>query len=85
MSGEEKEAVLNIESLGHAALVFVNKKLVGGYLMGCSVIVSAIFTLSSCSMIRSFHVEILKFFSRNLREVLKKYFSWYMDVNHLPS
>ncbi|XP_044496487.1 beta-galactosidase 8-like [Mangifera indica] len=32
VSGEEKEAVLNIESLGHAALVFVNKKLVAfGY------------------------------------------------------
>ncbi|KAJ0018838.1 hypothetical protein Pint_10715 [Pistacia integerrima] len=32
VSGEEKEAFLNIESLGHAALVFVNKKLVAfGY------------------------------------------------------
>lgn len=28
--GQQKEALLLVESLGHAALVFVNKRLVGG-------------------------------------------------------
>lgn len=33
-AGQDKEQFLNIESLGHAALVFVNKRFVGRYASG---------------------------------------------------
>jgi len=33
-AGHDKEHILNIDSLGHAALVFVNKKVVGMYPTG---------------------------------------------------
>jgi hypothetical protein len=33
-AGQDKEHLLNIESLGHAALVFVNKRFVGRFASG---------------------------------------------------